>query len=61
VIASIEAGRAELAERIRTDPVDETLLLPYFARQVAQETQMMEGALGTLAWRTFSSTEEVGK
>jgi aminoglycoside phosphotransferase (APT) family kinase protein len=51
--ATLDEGRDALATRIADGDADAAVLLPYFARHVGRDTQLMEDALGALAWRPF--------
>lgn len=54
------AGRRVLASRIGAGDFPDDRLLGHFARQVGRETQLMQTAMGSLAWRPFPPLERPG-
>lgn len=54
------AGRRMLAARIAAGDFPDDRLLGHFARQVGRETQLMQTAMGSLAWRPFPPLERPG-
>jgi aminoglycoside phosphotransferase (APT) family kinase protein len=57
-VENLGAARSGLAVRIRAGDFDDEALLAHFTRQTGRDTQLMEDAMGALAWRPFPSLEK---